>query len=1086
MACVATLVMVTGIVAGQGNSRSGGNALVMNADSLEGRIAAIMARPEFMYASFGIEFYSLDRNQVVYKLDAGKLFTPGSTTKLLTEGTALALLGADYRFHTRVYRTGEIGTDGTLKGDLILVASGDPNLSGRIQPDGTMGYTNEDHSYAGSPDTKAVPGDPLMVIRELAAQVAAHGVKHIEGHVLVDASLFREGGRELGTGAIISPISVNDNLVDWNVAPGTAVGDPVNVTVAPQTTYVRFLVQMKTGAADSQAEMRINSDTASPEGTHTLIVSGNMPLGGPPILYSYKVPEPVRYAEIVFTEALRAEGITAEPRVATEKPNFTVLSAGYNDSNAVAEHISPPLSEEIKVTLKVSQNLHASMTPALLGALVAHRTGSGAEQAGFEVEHDFLTKAGLDLGGASQADGAGGAQSAYFTPDFVVRYLTYMSKRPDFQVFYNALPILGKDGTLWNIQPDSAAAGSVHAKTGTFSAFNALTKTLMVTGKGLAGYMTTSGGEHLAFAIYANHVTVPRDLPEAATKIVGQALGEIAAAAYDAQSSGGQASNGEYDVLILNGHIMDGSGNPWYAGDIGIRGNRIAAIGKLTDSHARRVIDAKGMVVAPGFIDMLGQSETSLLIDNRSLSKLSQGITSEITGEGGSIAPQNDLTLAPLKPFLDHYRLKVDWTDLEGYFRRLAVNGTPINIGTYVGAAQVREAVLGDANRAPTSDELARMKKLVEDAMQQGAMGLSTALIYPPGHFAKTDELISLAKVAGSYGGIYATHMRSEGRAEMAAIDEAIRIGREGGLPVEIFHLKVAGKDRWGQMPSVVKKIEDARKSGLDIAADMYPYLAGATALSSSLPPWVAEGGPAKELERLKDPAVRRRIRTEMAVSHADWENLFLASGGAGGVMIASVFNPDLKKYEGKTVAEMAAAQHKLPVDALMDFVMADNLQTGALYFMASEPDLQTGLKQPWTSIGLDANEESLDGPLFNPHDHPRTWGSMPRFLGHYSRDLHLMPLEQAVRKITSLPAEREHLTDRGMLKTGYFADVTIFDPAKINDRATYSQPGQLSVGVAYVLVNGQLEFEQGKLTGAKAGVALRGPGWKADPAAAH
>jgi N-acyl-D-amino-acid deacylase len=1000
----------------------------------------------------------------------------------LTEGTALALLGADYRFHTKVYRTGPIDADGTLKGDLILVASGDPNLSGRIQADGTMGYTNEDHSYAGSPDTKAVPGDPLTVIREMAAQVAAHGVKRVEGHVIVDATLFREGARELGTGAVISPMVVNDNCVDLNVAPGAKENDPATITVSPQTNYVRFLVKMTTGKADSQPLMRYNSDDVDADGKHTVILAGSVPVGGPPILWSYKVPEPSRFAEIVFAEALKEKGITAEVRVASEKPDFTTLPAQYKDDAVVAEHVSPPLSEEIKVTLKVSQNLHASMTPSIVGALVTPaRTGGGAEQSGFDKENGFLTKAGLDLAGASQGDGAGGAQSAYFTPDFVVQYLTYWSKRPDFQIFYNALPILGRDGTLWNIQQESIARGSVHAKTGTFSAPNALTRTTMVTGKGLAGYMTTASGDHLAFAIYANHVTVPRDLPDASTKIVGQALGEIAAAAYDPaeeESFEGMRDPRNVDILIRNGHIVDGSGNPWYSGDVAITGNRIVAIGNLTDIHAKRVIDAKGMAVAPGFIDMLGQSETSVLIDGRALSKLSQGITSEITGEGGSIAPQDNLTLEPLGPFLDHYKLTVDWTDLDGYFLRLEKSGTAINLGTYVGAAQVRQAVLGDENRAPTADELAKMKDLVAKAMQQGAMGVSTALIYPPGHFAKTDELIALATVAGSYGGIYASHMRSEGRTEMAALDEAIRIGREGKLPVEIFHLKVAGKDRWGQMPLVVKKIEAARQSGVDIAADMYPYLAGATALSSALPPWVAEGGPAKELERLHDPKMRARIKLEMAASHADWENLYLAAGGAGGVMISSVFSPELKKYEGKTVAEMAAAQHKLPIDALMDFVIKDNLQTGALYFIASEPDLRTGLSQSWTSIGLDANEESLDGPLFNPHDHPRTWGSMPRFLGHYSRDLKMMPMEQAVRKITSLPAEREHLMQRGMLKPGYFADITIFDPEKIIDHATYAKPGQLSEGVVMVLVNGQVAFEQGKITGVKAGVALRGPGW--------
>lgn len=1081
-ACLFLLALMAGASVGQGSvvsARTSAGAASQDPDSLAGRIAKIMSRPEFRYTSFGIEFYSLDTNQPVYQLDAGKLFTPGSTTKLLTEGAALALLGADYRFHTRVYRTGPMDADGTLKGNLVLVAAGDPNLSGRIQPDGAMGYTNEDHSYAGSPDTKAVPGDPLKVIRELAAQVSAHGVKRVEGQVIVDASLFHEGVRELGTGAVVSPICVNDNLVDLTAVAGSAVGDPVALTVSPMTSYVRFLVRMRTGAADSQPAMAINSDQESPEGMRTVILSGSLPVGGPSILFSYKVPEPSRFAEVVFTEALREKGITAEPRAATDKPDFTALVPAYKDENVVAEHVSPPLSEEIKVTLKVSQNLHASMTPSILGALAAHRAGGAAEQAGFDSERDFLIKAGLDLGGASQADGAGGAQSSYFTPDFIVHYLAYWSKRADFRFFYNALPILGKDGTLWNIQPDSPAAGSVHAKTGTMNTMNALTRTVIVNGKGLAGYLTTAGGEHLAFAIYANHTTVPRDLPDAATKIVGQALGEIAAAAYDGRQSAGQSGQAEYDVLIRNGRIVDGSGNPWYAGDVAIRGDRIAALGKLPGAHAKRVIDATGMVIAPGFIDMLGQSEMSLLIDNRALSKLSQGITSEITGEGTSIAPQDDLTLAPLQPFLEHYNVKADWTDLDGYFWRLDQTGTPINVGTYVGAAQVREAVLGDADRAPTPDELARMSALVAQAMQQGAMGLSTALIYPPGHYAKTGELVSLAKVAASYGGIYATHMRSEGRSEMAAMDEAIRIGREAGLPVEIFHLKVAGKDRWGQMPSVVRKIEDARKSGVDVAADMYPYLAAATSLASALPPWVAEGGPAKEIERLQDSAVRRRIRAEMAVSHADWENIYLASGGAGGVMIASVFDDDLKKFEGKTVAEMAAAMHKPPLDALMDFVVQDKLQTGALYFMASEPDLQTGLKQQWTSIGLDAGEQSLDGLLFNPHAHPRTWGSMPRFLGHYSRDLNLVPLEQAVRKITSLPADREHLAERGMLKPGFFADITVFDPAKIIDRATYTNPGQLSEGVDYVFVNGQLEFEQGKLTGAKAGVPLRGPGWK-------
>src|SRR5438876_1839906 len=537
--------------------------------------------------------------------------------------------------------------------------------------------------------------------------------------------------------------------------------------------------------------------------------------------------------------------------------------------------------------------------------------------------------------------------------------------------------------------------------------------------------------------------------------------------------------NDAYDVIIKNGRIIDGSGNPWVSGDLAIRGDRIAKIGKLNGANSKRIVDARNLVVSPGFIDMLGQSEMALLIDNRSLSKLSQGITSEITGEGGSAAPQDALTLSELQPELDHYHLAVDWTTLDGYFTRLKKSGTPLNIGTYVGAAQVREAILGEVDREPTSEELDKMKALVAEAMRQGAFGVSTALIYPPGHYAKTEELIELARVAGQYGGIYATHMRSEGQSETAALDEALRIGREGHLPVEIFHLKVIGKPRWGSMPRIVGAIQAARDSGQDVSADMYPYVAGGTALASSLPPWVADGGKEKLLDRIKDPATRARIKQEMATEHPNWENLYLGSGGASGVIVSGFVNPDLKKYDGQTLAQVAKARAKDPLDALMDLVIADKAQTGALYFIASEEDLRYGLKQAWTSIGLDAGELSLDGPLFEPHTHPRAFGSMPRFLGHYVRDEHLLPLEQAIRKITSLPAQPERLRNRRLLKEGYFADITIFDPATIQDKATYEHSTELSEGVKYVFVNGQLEYDDGHLTGTQAGAALHGQGWK-------
>lgn len=760
------------------------------------------------------------------------------------------------------------------------------------------------------------------------------------------------------------------------------------------------------------------------------------------------------------------------------KPDFKALAAFYRPENLMAEHISPPLSEDVKVTLKVSQNLHASLMPYILGSVLAHTSGDVA-QGGFDLERAFLRKAGLDVSGAAQGDGAGGAPAAGYTPDFIVHYLAYMARQKDYSLFFDALPVLGRDGTLWNVQVNSPAAGQVHAKTGTLVFYDALNRDLMVTGKGLAGYMTAQDGRHLALAVYANRVAVPPD-ENTITKIVGQALGEIAAAVYQSP----EASE-RFDVLITNGRIIDGSGNPWFAGDIGVRGDRIVALatsGRLAPATATRVIDASGLVVAPGFIDMLGQSESSLLIDNRSLSKLAQGITSEITGEGGSIAPQNERTLAPIKPFLLHYNLNVDWTTLDGYFGRLEKTGTPLNLGTYVGAAQVREAVLGDEDRTPTAAELEQMKTLVAQAMQDGALGLSTALIYPPGAYARTDELISLARIAAQYGGIYATHMRSEGQSEEAALDEAFRIGREAHLPVEIFHLKVSGKSRWGSMPRLVAKIQAARASGLDVTADMYPYLAGATALASCLPPWAADGGPAKLLERLRDPATRARLRREMATDHADWENLYFDSGGASGVLVASVLNPELKKYEGKRLAEIARLQNKPPLDALFDFILADSAETGALYFMANESDLEDGLRQPWTSIGLDYGESSLDGPLFEPHGHPRAFGSMPRFLGYYVRDHHLMPLEEAIRKITSLPAQREALRERGLLKPGYYADITIFNPQTIRDTATYEHPASLPEGVECVLVNGQVEFERGALTGAKTGRVLRGPGWTAKP----
>ena len=518
------------------------------ADGLGQRIERIVSRPEFRHATFGIEFFDLDSGKAIYQLNPDELFTPASTTKLLTEGTALELLGADFRFHTRVYGIGRLKKNGTLKGDLVLVASGDPNLSGRMQADGTLAFENEDHCYGGSVDTRAVPGDPLAVIRKLAAQVAAHGVKRIEGRVLVDTRLFPEGEAELGTGSIVSPVIVNDNIIDVTASPGTAVGAPVQLHVSPDTAYTRFVNQATTGKADSEPDIKWAKDQETPAGSHLVIVTGSMPLGKPSILFNYDVPQPSRFAEFVLVEALRQVGVrmrrplgpTSLEHVIMAGAGLPILSlpqqlllpppSAYAAANLLAEHVSPPLSEEVKVTLKVSQNLHASVTPSILGAVLAHTTKE-VGQAGFDLERGLLQKAGLDLSGASQSDGAGGSEAAFFTPDFMVHYLAYMSRQKDFNLFFNALPILGRDGTLWNIQTQSAAAGHVHAKTGTYGAYDALNKNLMVTGKGLAGYMTTVDGRHLCFAAYANRVAVPMG-GDATTKIVGQALGEIAGAGY--------------------------------------------------------------------------------------------------------------------------------------------------------------------------------------------------------------------------------------------------------------------------------------------------------------------------------------------------------------------------------------------------------------------------------------------------------------------------------------------------------------------------------------------------------------------------
>jgi len=535
----------------------------------------------------------------------------------------------------------------------------------------------------------------------------------------------------------------------------------------------------------------------------------------------------------------------------------------------------------------------------------------------------------------------------------------------------------------------------------------------------------------------------------------------------------------QYDTLIRNGRVVDGSGNPWIYADVGIIGDRVAFVGKADpDLKAKRTIDASGLIVAPGFIDMLGQSETNLLIDKQAVSKLTQGITTEITGEGDSIAPTNDALNQEHTDFLQHFHLTVDWQSLDEYFQRLTRQGSGINLGTYVGAAQIRHMVLGNADRAPAPEELKDMEIMVDDAMSDGAMGLSSALIYSPGSYAKTDELIALAKAAAKKGGIYASHIRNEGDAEMDALNEAFRIGREANIPLEIFHLKCAGKQNWGKMPQVIAAIEDARASGVDVTADQYPYTGGATSLGAVIPPKYHAGGADELVKRLKKPAIRAQIRKEVSAPSTSFENLWLGAGGADGVLVIAVLNPELRKYEGKTIAQIAKMDNKDPLDALMDLVIADRDNTGAVYFLMSEDDVKLAMRQPWVSVGTDYGAINPSGPLGESKSHPRAYGSFARILGKYVREEHNLRMEDAIRKFTSLPAQREKLDHRGLLRPGYFADITIFDPEKVRDTATFDDPNKPSLGFEYVFVNGTLAVEHDRPTGQLGGRPLRGPGY--------
>jgi N-acyl-D-amino-acid deacylase len=536
-------------------------------------------------------------------------------------------------------------------------------------------------------------------------------------------------------------------------------------------------------------------------------------------------------------------------------------------------------------------------------------------------------------------------------------------------------------------------------------------------------------------------------------------------------------TNISFDLVITNGHIIDGTGSPWYSGDLGIRDGKIAAIGNLALASRKRTIDAAGKVVAPGFIDMLGQSELTILVDPRLPSKIYQGITTEITGEGGTVAPLNDAIIQSDHAGYEHYHITPDWRTFRQYFARIEKQGMGINLASYVGATQVRRLVLGEDNKQPTPDQLEQMKTLVREAMKDGTVGVSTALEYAPAPYAKTEELIALAAEAGKFGGIYSTHMRNESDSVLEAIDEALRIGREAHVPVEIWHLKVAGKNNWGRMPEVVAKINGARAAGSDVTADTYAYTAWFNDFSAFIPPWAHDGGTAKLIERLKDPATRERIRKDMLTPSKDWDNEWQEIPGPEAVMIGVVQNPKMLPQEGKRLSELAKLWNKDPMDALFDFLIADP-NAGVAVFGMSQPDVTLALQQPWVAIDNDSSGTSPEGILGQEHPHPRAYGTFPRILRKYVHEEKALTLEDAIRKFSALPAQRLRLIDRGALKAGMWADVVIFDLATVRDLATFDNPNQLSEGMEYVLVNGVPVVDEAKMTGALPGKVLRGAGY--------
>ena len=534
-----------------------------------------------------------------------------------------------------------------------------------------------------------------------------------------------------------------------------------------------------------------------------------------------------------------------------------------------------------------------------------------------------------------------------------------------------------------------------------------------------------------------------------------------------------------FDLLIRNGRVYDGSGRLPTVTDIGIKGDTIAAVGHFNAATAKQVIDAQGKAVAPGFINMLSGADEALIQDGRSQSDIRQGVTLEVMGEGSSMGPLNDRMKADLVESQGDIMYAVEWTTLADFLEHLTRRGVACNVASFVGAATIRIHELGYADRPPTPPELERMRTLVREAMEGGALGVSSALIYAPGYYAKTDELIELCKVAAAYDGLYISHMRSEGNSLIEALDEFLRIGQTARIRSEIYHFKAAGISNWAKLDEAIRRITKARQNGQAITANMYTYTAAATGLDASMPPWVQEGGYKEWARRLRDPAIRERVATEMRTRTDKWESLYLAAGSPTNVILAGFKNPSLKPFTGKTLAEVAGLRNKSPEETAMDLVAEDGSRVSTIYFVMAETNLTKEIALPWVSFCSDEGSYSAEGPFLKSNPHPRAYGTFARLLGRYVRDQKAIPLQEAIRKLTSLPAQNLRLTHRGRLAPGFFADVVIFDPAKIADHATYDSPQQYATGVSDVFVNGVQVLKDSEPTGATPGRALRGPGWK-------